>query len=77
MTYRSFGNYEIDGDVLPSVEIEEVCVENESLPFEDYIECRRFALTVTIFYCDKIMFELTQFIKNMGFKVSEWLHYVH
>ena len=23
------------------------------------------------------MFELTQFIKNMGFKVSEWLHYVH
>ena len=75
--HRSFGNYEIDGDVLPSVEIEEVCVENESLPFEDYIECRRFALTVTIFYCDKIMFELTQFIKNMGFKVSEWLHYVH
>ena len=75
--HRSFGNYEIGGEVLPSVEIEEVCVENESLPFEDYIECRRFALTVTIFYCDKIMFELTQFIKNMDFKVSEWLHYVH
>ena len=52
-------------------------MENQSLPFEDYIECRRFALTVTLFYCDKIMFELTQFIKQMGFKVSQWLHRVH
>ena len=59
------------------MEIEEVCVENQSLPFEDYIECRRFALTVTLFYCDKVMFELTQFIKHMGFKVSQWLHRVH
>ena len=75
--HRSFGNYEINGEGAPSVELEAVCVENESLPFEDYIECRRFALTVTVFYCDKIMFELTQFIKKMGFKVSQWLHYVH
>ena len=75
--HRSFGTYEIGGEKFPSVEIEEVCVENQSLPFEDYVECRRFALTVTLFYCDKIMFELTQFIKNMGCKVSQWLHRVH
>jgi len=75
--HRSFGIYEIGGEKFPSVEIEEVCVENQSLPFEDYLECRRFALTVTLFYCDKIMFELTQFIKHMGFKVSQWLHKVH
>jgi hypothetical protein len=75
--HRSFGIYEIGGEKFPSVEIEEVCVENQSLPFEDYVECRRFALTVTLFYCDKIMFELTQFIKHMGFKVSQWLHRVH
>ena len=77
VVHRSFGNYEVGGEKFPSVEIEAVCVENQSLPFEDYIECRRFALTVTLFYCDKIMFELTQFIKNMGFKVSQWLHHVH
>ena len=75
--HRSFGVYKLNGENFPSVEIEEVCVENQSLPFADYIECRRFALTVTLFYCDRIMFELTQFIKQMGFKVSQWLHHVH
>tara|TARA_B100001123_G_scaffold307897_1_gene344033 strand:- start:7532 stop:9643 length:2112 start_codon:yes stop_codon:yes gene_type:complete len=75
--HRSFGCYEFNGEKLPSVEIEEVCVENESLPFEDYIECRRYALTITAFYNDKIMHEVTQFVRNMGYQVSQWLHFIH
>ena len=75
--HRSFGCYEFNGEKLPSVEIEEVCVENEALPFEDYVECRRYSLTITVFYSDRIMHEVTQFVKNMGFQVSQWLHNVH
>ena len=76
-THRSFGVYEFNGVEFPSVEIEEVCVENDSLPFEDYVECRRFALTTTLFYNDKAFFELGQFIISKGFKVYDWLVFVH
>ncbi len=74
---RSFGVYEFMGRELPSVEIEEVCVEQETLSLDDYIECRMFALTVTLFYNDKIFHELTQFLIRRGMRVSDWLKYVH
>lgn len=74
---RSFGVYKFMGRELPSVEIEEVCVEQETLSLDDYIECRIFALTVTLFYNDKIFHELTQFLMGKDIKVSDWLKYVH
>lgn len=74
---RSFGVYKFMGKELPSVEVEEVCVEQETLPLDDYIECRRFTLTVTLFYNDKIFHELTQFLVEKGIRVSDWLKYVH
>ena len=77
VTHRSFGKYNFNREEFPSVEIEEVCVENDSLTFEDYVECRRYALTVTNFYNDKVFFELVQFLKNMRFKVTYWLKYLH
>lgn len=76
-THRSFGIYEFNGKKFPSVEVEEVCVENDALSFEDYVECRRFALSTSLFYNDKAFFELTQFIKNMGFSVFDWLNGLH
>ncbi len=74
---RSFGFYPFAGETLHCVEIEEVCVENATLPFEDYLECRSFALTVTLFYNDNIFLELTRFIRGLGFKISDWLLYMH
>lgn len=74
---RSFGIYKFMGRELPSVEIEEVCVEQETLSLNDYVESRKFALTVTLFYNDKIFHELTQFLKRRGMQVTDWLKYVH
>ncbi len=74
---RSFGVYNLEGQPLPCVEVEEVGVENETLSFDDYVECRRYALTITLFYNDNVFFELAQFIRNRGRKVSGWLRYVH
>jgi hypothetical protein len=74
---RSFGFYPFAGETLACAEIEEVCVENATLPFEDYLECRSFALTVALFYNDNIFIELTRLIREFGLKVSDWLLYVH
>ena len=74
---RSFGVYPFCSENLPSVEIEAVCVENESMPFEDYVECRRFALTVALFYNERVFYEVTQFLLASGFLVSDWIRYVH
>ncbi len=74
---RSFGLYRYGAEELRSVEVEEVCVENDTLSFEDYLECRRFALTVALFYNDRIFHELTQLIRGSGRRVSDWLRFVH
>lgn len=76
-THRSFGKYIFNGKEFSSVEIEEVCVENDTLSFEDYVECRRYAFTISNFYNDKVFFELVQFIKNMGLNVTDWLKSLH
>jgi len=74
---RSFGFYPFMGETLACAEIEEVCVENATLPFADYLECRAFALTVALFYNDNIFIELTRLIRDLGLKVSDWLLYIH
>ena len=74
---RSFGTYDFMGKKLPSVEIEEVCVEQETLSIDDYVECRRFALTVTLFYNDRIFYELMKFLQNKGMSVSDWVKFIH
>jgi hypothetical protein len=74
---RAFGIYEFGGKTLRSAEIEEVCVENETLSFEDYVECRRFALTSILFHHDSIFTELYQLLHLTGCHVSDWLRHLH
>jgi hypothetical protein len=54
-----------------------VCVENETLSFEDYVECRRFALTTILFHNDSIFSELYQLLRVSGCSISEWLKSLH
>lgn len=74
---RCFGAYAFGDEVLKTVEIEEVCVSTGSLPFDDFVYCRRLALTVTMFYNDRAFFEIAQLVQSMGWKVSDWLLFVH
>jgi hypothetical protein len=74
---RCFGAYEFGPERLRSVEIEEVCVESDTMPFEDFVECRRLALTVTLFYNDRVFAEIAALVKLLGWKVSDWLLFVH
>ena len=74
---RSFGIYKFMNQDIISCEIEEVCVEQKSLPLSDYIYCREFALTITLFYNDKIFYELISYLDLKDVSVTEWLTYIH
>ena len=77
VVFRCFGDYRFGGDELLSAELEEVCVQSDSLPYEDYLECRSMALTMGLFYQDRILFELYSFLNNFGIKPSDVLKVLH
>ena len=52
---RCFGEYTFRGTKFPVAEIEEICVANKTMPYEDYQACRKFDLTVEIFNNDSIL----------------------
>ncbi|MEK7790787.1 MAG: radical SAM protein, partial [Deltaproteobacteria bacterium] len=74
---RCFGIYPFGAAEFISAETEEVCVANNTLSFEDYLECRLFDLTVGIFYNDKIFYELNAFLKFAGISIYDWLLTIH
>ena len=74
---RAFGVYKFGDREIRSAEIEEVCVESDTLSFDDYVECRQFALTTILFHNDSIFHELYELLHLSGCKVSDWLRHVH
>jgi len=77
VVFRCFGDYKFGDEELLSAEFEEVCVQSDSLPYQDYLECRSMALTMGLFYQDRIMFELYGFLNNFGIKPSDVLKVLH
>ena len=74
---RCYGIYNFDGKEILCAEIEEICVTTESLPIEDYYECRLFALTEGLFYQDRVLVEMYRFLDNFGIKASDVLTKLH
>jgi len=70
---RCFGSYPLFGKIINSAEIEEVCVANATLPFEDYLECRRLNLFVAIFYNDSIFSGLLKLFRLLGISIFDWI----
>jgi hypothetical protein len=65
------------GETFSAPEIDEICVAGDSLPFEDYLECRLFNLTVEIFYNGGIFDELFKFLKRYDIRVSAVVKNIH
>ncbi len=74
---RCFGMYHFGNKEILSAEIEEICVSTGTLPIEDYYECRLFALTIGLFYQDRILSELYQYLRNFNIYPSELLQILH
>ena len=74
---KCYGVYDFGGKEILCAEIEEICVTTESLPIEDYYECRSFALTEGLFYQDRILVEMYKFLENFEIKASDILPMLH
>lgn len=77
INHRCFGSYQFEDTRIRAAEIEEVVVGQDTLSFEDYLQCRLFYFTVGVFYMDEILFELIAFIKVFGIKPSEFIKHIH
>lgn len=70
---RCFGSYKLFDTVINVAEIEEVCVANLTLSFQDYLECRRLNLFVAIFYNDSIFSGLLKFLRSQNISIFDWI----
>lgn len=74
---RCFGNYQIYGDSISVYEIEEICVANNTMSYQHYLDCRMLNLTVEIFYNSSIFKELTNYLNIKGVETSELISKIH
>lgn len=70
---RCYGHFEVLGERLVGAEIEEICVANSTLSFDDYLECRRLHLVVTTFHNDGVYGALLKFLRMLGVSVYRWM----
>lgn len=74
---RCFGEYLFGEETFLSGEIEEVCVDSDTLPLEDYLEARAFNLTTSLFYNDRIFEEALGVAVAAGATPFDWLGSIH
>lgn len=67
---RGFGSYRLLGETINVAEIEEICVANATLPYEDYLDCRRMNLVVAVFYNESVFGEVLRLLRWHG--LSPW-----
>ena len=74
---RCFGNYDIFGKKISVAEIEEICVANSTLPYEDYLQCRKMHFIVNLFYNDGIFSELRKLLSIIGISPWVWIENIY
>jgi radical SAM superfamily enzyme YgiQ (UPF0313 family) len=74
---RCYGHYELFGHEINACEIEQICIANSSLSFEQYLQCRKMHLIVNLFYNDGVLKEVLRFIRMLGFSVYDWLELIY
>ncbi|GAB4265068.1 MAG: hypothetical protein Kow0092_17130 [Deferrisomatales bacterium] len=74
---RCVGVYDFFGRHFPSVDIEEICVANSTMTYEDYLEARRLYLTVGLFYNDRVFGEIHGLLRILQLPTWDWLWRIH
>ena len=69
--------YELYGETFCAPEIDEICVENSTMSFEDYLACRQLNLTVEIFYNDSVFDELIKLLRRYDIAISSFILNIH
>jgi radical SAM superfamily enzyme YgiQ (UPF0313 family) len=66
---KNFGEY--GGEKV--FDTEEIVAATSTLPFEDYVECRKYHLTFSVFWNDSWFSDLVGLASRFGIKNFEWL----
>ena len=74
---RCFGFYDLFGERLAIAETEEICIANNTMTFDDYLDCRALDLTVEFFYNGSIFAPFARFLLNNGIPVSRFIEVIH
>jgi radical SAM superfamily enzyme YgiQ (UPF0313 family) len=74
---RCYGYFDLFGEQINACEIERICIANDSLSFEQYLECRKMHLIVNLFYNDGVLKEVLRFIRMLGLSVYDWLEHIY
>jgi radical SAM superfamily enzyme YgiQ (UPF0313 family) len=81
MSYRAFprscGKYRWGDTKYAITEVDKVAIGNPTLNKEDYLFCRAFSLTVALFYNDKILEALHNFLKTQGVGTFDFIYHLH
>lgn len=70
---RCYGDYKLFGKQIISAEIEEICIGTNTLKFQDYIDCRKMHLMVSIFYNDALFYSVLKLIRDLGLSAWRWI----
>ena len=76
VNHRCYGSYKFGDTLLNVAEFEEVVTETETMTFEDYLYCREFYFTVSVFYMDEINIELISALKKWGVEPSDFIRHI-
>ena len=74
---RCFGYFNVLGETIVAAEIEEIAVENATLSFQDYLDCRKMSLIINIFYNEGIFEEIVKVLENIGISPFAWLEKIY
>ncbi len=72
-----YGNYTFLGETFPSVEIAELVVATNSMNFADYLHCKRFELSVEIFYNDIYLEEIHGLARALNLPMFTFVERCH
>ena len=74
---RCYGHFDLFGEEINACEIERICVANDTLSFEQYLQCRKMHLIINLFYNDGVLKEVLRFIKLMRLSIYDWLELMY
>ena len=74
---QSHGTYRFIGPVFPSVEVVELVIATKSMSFDTYVACKRFELTVEIFYNAGYLQEVHGLARALGLSMFEFVERCH
>jgi radical SAM superfamily enzyme YgiQ (UPF0313 family) len=74
---RSFGRYRVFGEEFIAAEYDEICTQQDSMSFEEYIDCRMSDLTVEITHNGNVFRELYDLCSAWGLDWAELISTMH